>query len=63
MANAEDESRIKRELVCAASLPTTNSIISGLLVQHALKHLLGFGAKSTVLSYNALKVQAFLVVV
>jgi ubiquitin-like modifier-activating enzyme 5 len=34
---------IQREGVCTASLPTTMSIIAGLLVQNALKHLLGFG--------------------
>ncbi len=41
-----DERTLKREGVCAASLPTTMGITAGLLVQNALKHLLGFGAVS-----------------
>ena len=45
---------LKREGVCAASLPTTMGIISGLLVQNALKYLLNFGNVSYYLGYNAL---------
>ena len=43
VASGIDERTLKREGVCAASLPTTMGIIAGLLVQNALKHLLGFG--------------------
>ncbi len=38
-----DERTLKREGVCAASLPTTMGIVAGLLVQNSLKYLLGFG--------------------
>lgn len=47
------EATIKREGVCAASLPTTMGIIAGLLSQAALKFLLNFGQLSHCLSYNA----------
>jgi ubiquitin-like modifier-activating enzyme 5 len=52
---AEDgnEKKIKREGVCAASLPTTMGIIAGLLAQNLLKFLLNFGEVSYLLSYNA----------
>ena len=43
VASGIDERTLKREGVCAASLPTTMGIVAGLLVQNALKHLLGFG--------------------
>ncbi len=43
VATGIDERTLKREGVCAASLPTTMGIIAGLLVQHALKLLLHFG--------------------
>ena len=43
VASGIDERTLKREGVCAASLPTTMGIIAGLLVQNTLKHLLGFG--------------------
>ena len=43
VATGIDERTLKREGVCAASLPTTMGIIAGLLVQNALKHLLAFG--------------------
>lgn len=43
VASGIDERTLKREGVCAASLPTTMGIIAGLLVQHALKLLLKFG--------------------
>lgn len=37
MAEGIDEKTLKREGVCAASLPTTMGIVAGLLVQAALK--------------------------
>lgn len=49
-----DEKTLKREGVCAASLPTTMGITAGLLVQNTLKYLLGFGEVSDYLGYNAL---------
>ncbi|KAH8270477.1 hypothetical protein KR018_010583 [Drosophila ironensis] len=49
-----DEKTLKREGVCAASLPTTMGITAGLLVQNALKYLLNFGEVSDYLGYNAL---------
>lgn len=45
---------VKREGVCAASLPTTMGIVAGMLVQNVLKHLLQFGQVSSYLGYNAL---------
>jgi ubiquitin-like modifier-activating enzyme 5 len=38
MAAGEDERMLKREGVCAASLPTTMGIVAGLLVQNTLKY-------------------------
>eukprot|EP00897_Mesotaenium_endlicherianum_P000504 jgi/Mesen1/10454/ME000082S09964 len=55
VASGIDEKTLKREGVCAASLPTTMGIVAGLLVQNALKHLLSFGQVSPYLGYNALK--------
>jgi len=49
-----DEKTLKREGVCAASLPTTMGIVAGLLVQNTLKYLLDFGEVSNYLGYNAL---------
>jgi|GEM_PF-441953 len=49
-----DESTLKREGVCAASLPTTMSIIAGLLVQNSLKYLLDFGLVSYYLGYDSM---------
>lgn len=49
-----DEKTLKREGVCAASLPTTMGIVAGLLVQNTLKYLLNFGEVSDYLGYNAL---------
>jgi ubiquitin-like modifier-activating enzyme 5 len=46
--------QVKREGVCAASLPTTMGIIAGLLVQNVLKYLLQFGEVTSFLGYNAL---------
>ncbi|XP_038652541.1 ubiquitin-like modifier-activating enzyme 5 isoform X2 [Scyliorhinus canicula] len=50
-----DEKTLKREGVCAASLPTTMGIVAGLLVQNVLKYLLGFGSVSYYLGYNAMQ--------
>eukprot|EP00967_Tisochrysis_lutea_P073649 scaffold98683_cov33-Tisochrysis_lutea.AAC.2 len=44
----------KQPGVCAASLPTTDSIVAGLAAQNALKFLLGFGEVAFLISYNAL---------
>ncbi|KAJ6638180.1 Ubiquitin-like modifier-activating enzyme 5 [Pseudolycoriella hygida] len=49
-----DEKTLKREGVCAASLPTTMGIVAGMLVQNTLKYLLEFGEVSNYLGYNAL---------
>lgn len=49
-----DEKTLKREGVCAASLPTTMGIVAGMLVQNTLKYLLDFGEVSNYLGYNAL---------
>jgi len=54
VASEIDERTLKREGVCAASLPTTMGITAGLLVQNALKYLLDFGEVSDFLGYNAL---------
>ncbi|KAK2189410.1 hypothetical protein NP493_107g04027 [Ridgeia piscesae] len=55
VATQIDEKTLKREGVCAASLPTTMGIVAGFLVQSALKYLLGFGKVSAYLGYNALE--------
>mmetsp|Transcript_24404 Transcript_24404/g.40099 ORF Transcript_24404/g.40099 Transcript_24404/m.40099 type:complete len:440 (+) Transcript_24404:54-1373(+) len=47
--------QLKREGVCAASLPTTMGIVAGFLVQNTLKYLLNFGQTSAYLGYNAMK--------
>merc|ERR1719353_435113 len=54
VAGGEDEHAIKREGVCAASLPTTMGITAGFLAQATLKHLLHFGEVSNFLGYDAL---------
>eukprot|EP00045_Choanoeca_perplexa_P015901 m.206775 g.206775 ORF g.206775 m.206775 type:complete len:392 (+) comp17111_c3_seq1:4488-5663(+) len=54
VASEIDERTLKREGVCAASLPTTMGVTSGLLVQNALKYMLKFGVVSDYLGYNAL---------
>lgn len=54
VASNIDEKTLKREGVCAASLPTTMGIVAGFLVQNTLKHLLQFGEVSQYLGYNAL---------
>lgn len=50
-----DESTLKRDGVCAASLPTTMAVVAGLLVQNALKYLLKFGTVSHYLGYSAMQ--------
>jgi ubiquitin-like modifier-activating enzyme 5 len=54
VASGIDEATLKRDGVCAASLPTTMAIIAGLLVQNALKFLLRFGQVGGFLGYGAL---------
>ncbi|XP_046619427.1 ubiquitin-like modifier-activating enzyme 5 [Neodiprion virginianus] len=49
-----DEKTLKRDGVCAASLPTTMGIVAGFLVQNTLKYLLNFGDTSFYLGYNAM---------
>ncbi|XWS47807.1 hypothetical protein CRYUN_Cryun13aG0017100 [Craigia yunnanensis] len=55
VASGVDERTLKREGVCAASLPTTMGVVAGLLVQNTLKFLLKFGHVSPYLGYNSLK--------
>ncbi|KAK2090323.1 Ubiquitin-like modifier-activating enzyme 5 [Saguinus oedipus] len=50
-----DENTLKREGVCAASLPTTMGVVAGILVQNVLKFLLNFGTVSFYLGYNAMQ--------
>uniref|UniRef100_A0A8I5TIM0 Ubiquitin-like modifier-activating enzyme 5 n=1 Tax=Pongo abelii TaxID=9601 RepID=A0A8I5TIM0_PONAB len=50
-----DEKSLKREGVCAASLPTTMGVVAGILVQNVLKFLLNFGTVSFYLGYNAMQ--------
>ncbi|GBP76898.1 Ubiquitin-like modifier-activating enzyme 5 [Eumeta japonica] len=54
VASNIDEKTLKKEGVCAASLPTTMGIVAGFLVQNTLKHLLNFGSVSYYLGYSAL---------
>eukprot|EP00505_MAST-04D_sp_SCG-Rhode-Island_P004836 Stramenopile-MAST_4_protein_4836 len=54
VASGIDEKTLKREGVCAASLPTTMGIVAGMLVQNVLKYLLEFGQTSYYLGYNAM---------
>eukprot|EP00911_Craspedida_sp_UC1_P002724 UC1_evm1s2000 len=54
VASEVDERTLKREGVCAASLPTTMGMVAGMLVQNTLKYLLDFGEVSTYLGYSAL---------
>ena len=49
VASNIDEKTLKREGVCAASLPTTMGIVAGFLVQNVLKYLLNFGTVSSYL--------------
>ncbi|KAG9509850.1 Ubiquitin-like modifier-activating enzyme 5, partial [Fragariocoptes setiger] len=55
VATRVDERTLKKDGVCAASLPTTMAIVAGLLVQNALKYLLHFGRVTLYLGYNALE--------
>ncbi|KAI1711163.1 thiF family domain-containing protein [Ditylenchus destructor] len=54
VASNIDEKTLKKEGVCAASLPTTMAIVAGFLVQNTLKYLLAFGEVSGYVGYNAL---------
>ncbi|KDR08388.1 ubiquitin-like modifier-activating enzyme 5 [Zootermopsis nevadensis] len=54
VASSIDERTLKKDGVCAASLPTTMGIVAGFLVQNALKYLLEFGQVSYYLGYSAL---------
>jgi len=54
VASRIDEKTLKRDGVCAASLPTTMGIVAGFLVQNTLKKLLQFGKVSHYLGYNAM---------
>lgn len=54
VASNIDEKTLKKDGVCAASLPTTMGIVAGFLVQNTLKHLLKFGQVSHYLGYNAM---------
>ena len=54
VASNIDEKTLKKDGVCAASLPTTMGIVAGFLVQNSLKHLLKFGQVSHYLGYNAM---------
>lgn len=55
VALGDDEKTLKREGVCAASLPTTMGLVAAILVQNSLKFLLNFGTVSHYVGYNALK--------
>ena len=55
LASGVPESTLKRDGVCAASLPTTMGLVAALLVQNALKLLLRFGTVSYYLGYSALR--------
>lgn len=54
VASGIDERTLKRDGVCAASLPTTMGIVAGMLVQATLKLLLGFGVVTDYLGYSAM---------
>lgn len=54
VASGGDEKTIVRPGVCAASLPTTMSIVAGIMVQACLKYFLGFGSISGCIGYDAL---------
>ncbi|EGT52627.1 hypothetical protein CAEBREN_09781 [Caenorhabditis brenneri] len=54
VASNIDERTLKREGVCAASLPTTMAVVAGFLVMNTLKFLLHFGEVSHYVGYNAL---------
>uniref|UniRef100_A0A0X3NZV8 Ubiquitin-like modifier-activating enzyme 5 n=1 Tax=Schistocephalus solidus TaxID=70667 RepID=A0A0X3NZV8_SCHSO len=50
-----DTKVLKRDGVCAASLPTTMAIVAGLMVQNVLKFLLSFGEVTSYFGYGAAK--------
>uniref|UniRef100_A0A1B6BXP6 Ubiquitin-like modifier-activating enzyme 5 n=1 Tax=Clastoptera arizonana TaxID=38151 RepID=A0A1B6BXP6_9HEMI len=54
VASNIDEKTLKKDGVCAASLPTTMGVVAGFLVQNTLKKLLNFGEVSWYLGYSAL---------
>ncbi|TDH74283.1 hypothetical protein CCR75_001987 [Bremia lactucae] len=54
VASGIDESTLKREGVCAASLPTTMGLVAAMLVQNTLKYLLEFGQVSYYIGYSAM---------
>lgn len=54
VASNIDERTLKKEGVCAASLPTTMAMVAGMLIQNSLKYLLDFGKVTPYLGYNAL---------
>ncbi|KAK0425135.1 hypothetical protein QR680_009052 [Steinernema hermaphroditum] len=54
VASKIDERTLKKDGVCAASLPTTMAVVAGFLVQNTLKYLLKFGEVSIYLGYSAL---------
>lgn len=54
VASKVDEKTLKKEGVCAASLPTTIGIIAGFLVQNSLKYLLKFAPVTEYLGYDAM---------
>merc|ERR1719336_3382241 len=54
VASNIDEKTLKRDGVCAASLPTTMGVVAGFLVQNTLKYLLKFGEASDYLGYSAM---------
>ena len=51
VASGIDEKTLKREGVCAASLPTTMGLVAALLVQNVLKYLLNIGQVRNVRSH------------
>jgi len=55
VASNIDEKTLKKDGVCAASLPTTMAIVAGFLVQNTLKYLLKFGQVTHYLGYNAME--------
>lgn len=54
MQSGISEKTLKREGVCAASLPTTMGLVAAILVQNVLKHVLSFGKVSMYLGYNSM---------
>ena len=52
VATGVDEKTLKKEGVCAASLPTTMSIVAGLLIQNTLKSVVLFLCLMNVMTYD-----------